>query len=45
MDKVKAGHYTLNIPEFDKVSNEAKDIIKKMLEYDPIKRITAGEVL
>lgn len=45
MDKVKAGYYTMNIPEFEKVSPEAKDLITKMLEYDPVKRIAAGEVL
>jgi len=27
MDKVKAGFYSMDIPEFEKVSSEAKDLI------------------
>ena len=45
MEKVKSGYFTMNLPEFDSISWDGKDLIKKMLEYDPQKRISAGEVL
>jgi calcium-dependent protein kinase len=32
---VKKGEYSLSIPEFKKISDEAKDMIRKMLTYDP----------
>lgn len=32
-------------PEWDDVSSEAKDLVKKLLTYDPVKRISASEAL
>jgi serine/threonine protein kinase len=32
-------------PEWNQVSDEAKDLIAKMLVFDPSKRISAAEVL
>ena len=45
MEKVSNGSYTLSIPEFDNVSNLAKKLIKKMLEYNPNKRVSAYEAI
>jgi calcium-dependent protein kinase len=42
---VKRGEYSVNIPEFKKISEEAKDFIRKMLTYDPSQRISAEEAL
>lgn len=43
--KVKIGHYDLNLPEFKYVSREAIDIMKRMLTYDPDRRISAEDAL
>ena len=53
--KVRIGHYDLNskfhntlqfiAPEFKYVSKEAIDLLKKMLTYDPDRRISAEESL
>jgi calcium-dependent protein kinase len=54
--KVRIGHYDLNCkyylylisilaPEFKYVSKEALDLLKKMLTYDPERRISAAEAL
>lgn len=32
-------------PEWDEVSDEAKDLVRKLLAYDPAKRISAAEAL
>ena len=32
-------------PEWDDVSDDAKDIVKKLLTYDPAKRISAADAL
>jgi calcium-dependent protein kinase len=45
IDAVKKGKFTLDEPEWDDVSEEAIDLVKKCLTYDPEKRITAGEAL
>ena len=45
LNKVKMGKYSMDIPEFSQVSSEAKDLIQKMLTYDPEKRISAIEAL
>jgi calcium-dependent protein kinase len=39
------GSFSVTTKEFDKISREAKDLIKKMLTYDPLKRISALECL
>lgn len=45
IDAVKKGKYTLDEPEWDDVSEEAIDLVKKCLTYDPDKRISASEAL
>lgn len=45
MEKVAKGAYNLVGPEWDSVSNEAKRLLKKLLEYDPSKRISAEQAL
>lgn len=43
--KVKYQKLRMNYPEFDDVSIECKDLIKKLLRKNPNKRITPNEVL
>jgi len=43
--KVRIGHYDLNTPEFKYVSKDAIDLLKKMMTYDPERRISAEEAL
>jgi serine/threonine protein kinase len=38
---VLSGRYSINEPEWADVSYEAKDLVKKLLTYDPNKRISA----
>jgi calcium-dependent protein kinase len=45
IDAVKKGKYTLDEPEWNEVSEEAVDLVKKCLTYDPDKRISASEAL
>jgi calcium-dependent protein kinase len=45
IDAVKKGKYTLEEPEWDDVSEEAVDLVKKCLTYDPEKRISASDAL
>lgn len=45
MEKVQEGKYSMDIPEFKKVSENAKDLIKKMLHYDYQTRMSAKECL
>lgn len=45
IEAVKKGKYTLDEPEWDDVSEEAMDLIKKCLTYDPDKRTSASEAL
>ena len=45
MDKVVAGVYKFDGEEWDQVSADAKNLVKKLLEYDPAKRPTAAEAL
>ena len=45
MERIKVGTFNLNTKNFKNVSNEAKDLIKKLLAYDPKERISAAEAL
>jgi calcium-dependent protein kinase len=45
IDAVLKGKYTLDEPEWDDISADAKDLVRKMLEYDPSKRISAADAL
>jgi len=39
------GRYTIDEPEWVDVSDEAKDLVKKLLTYDSDKRISALDAL
>lgn len=39
------GRYSFPAGEWDHVSQDAKDVVRRMLEVDPMKRITPGEAL
>ena len=43
--KIVEGDYDLEGPQLDDISEEAKDLIKSMLEIDPEKRITIKKAL
>ena len=43
--KVRQGKYTLDLPEFKRVSLECKNLIKQLLSFDPKRRLTAMEAL
>lgn len=45
MEKVAIGKYELSGPEFENVSAEAKQLIKRMMCFDPKKRISASDAL
>lgn len=45
MEKVKKGVYNFDFDEWKNISTEAKNFIKKMLEYDPIKRYDAEQAI
>ena len=45
MEKVAKGHYDFNSEEWDNVSKEAKNFIKRMLEFEPVKRANALDCL
>jgi calcium-dependent protein kinase len=45
IDAVKKGKYTLDEPEWDDVSEEAVDLVRKCLTYDPDKRVSASSAL
>ncbi|GAV00607.1 hypothetical protein RvY_11433 [Ramazzottius varieornatus] len=43
--QIKSGHFEYPSPEWDTVTKEAKDLINKMLNTDPRKRITSTDAL
>ena len=45
LKKVEEGKVNMEGPKWSKISNEAKLLLKKMLEYNQTKRISAKEVL
>lgn len=45
MKRVEQGHYDFSDPEWDSISDDAKDLISKMMTYDPDSRITARQAL
>ncbi|KAL8456151.1 hypothetical protein Emag_000036 [Eimeria magna] len=45
LKKVEKGKYTFDLPQWKKVSEPAKDLIRKMLTYVPTMRITARDAL
>lgn len=42
---VMAGKYTVDEPEWEHISSEAIDLVSKLLELEPEKRITAADAL
>lgn len=45
IEAVLKGKFTLDEPEWDDVSDDAKDLVRKLLTYDLNKRISASEAL
>jgi serine/threonine protein kinase len=45
MKKVELGKYDIEHGVWKNVSKEAKDLIKKLLTYDPAERISAEQAL
>nr|3HX4_A Chain A, Calmodulin-domain protein kinase 1 [Toxoplasma gondii] len=45
LKKVEKGKYTFELPQWKKVSESAKDLIRKMLTYVPSMRISARDAL
>ena len=45
MQKIEKGEYNFNGAEWNGVSKEAKNIINRMLTFDPKKRPSAEELL
>ena len=44
-NKIKNGKYDFVSPQFDNISNGAKDVISKLLVVDPKKRLNASQIL
>ena len=40
-----SGQYTLDEPEWDDVSDEAKDLVQQLLKYSPDDRISALDAI
>ena len=45
LNAVKIGHYDTTLPQYERLSPNAKDLISKLLKYQPNERITAEEAL
>ena len=45
MERVAKGSYSFDFDEWKQISGEAKQFIKKMLEYDPVKRYNAEQAI
>ena len=45
LKKVRLGKFKFDPEDWDKTSEEAKTLIKKMLTFDPKKRISAQDAL
>ena len=43
--RIRLGQYEFPKPEWDKVSNDAKGLIRGMLNTDPQQRLTIGQVM
>jgi len=44
-ERIKAGKYEFLKPYWDPISDAAKDFVRKMLQVDPKKRATVGELM
>lgn len=44
-DKIKTGDYSFTSPDWDNISDMAKDLVRRCLKVNPKERITAGEML
>lgn len=45
IENVLRGKFTLEEPEWDEISPEAKDFVSRLLKYDPNERISAEDAL
>lgn len=45
LQKIKIGKYSMDAPCWEHVSADAKDLLTRLLEYDPDKRYSAIEAL
>jgi len=45
LSRVKQGVYSISGPEWRNVSKEAIDLVKRMLTFEPTKRVTASEAI
>jgi len=44
-EQIKKGQYRFDSPYWDEVSEPAKDVVRKLLQIDPVKRISATQLL